>query len=265
MTTILDKLWLWAHEAGSYNGAWKLPKPSRITAAEAAFYMGIPNLVQVRYLDKPAPPYDQYAVALRPLKRVVWSIVGAGGCKDNTDEVSRVTDLAGRFPNITGVIMDDFFVREIDATGHTGTGYTPQQLNDIQRRLRLPERKLDLWVVLYDRELHLPVQDHLKQCDVVTFWTWESVNLSRLEENFAKVEQYAPNCRKLMGCYMYDFGAQKPMPVAELERQCSIGLRWIREGRIEGMLFVSSSICDLDLEAVEWTRQWIQSVGGEKI
>ena len=31
-------------------------------------------------------------------------------------------------------------------------------------------------------------------------------------------------------------------------------------GAIEGMVFLGSPICDLDLEAVEWTRRWINQV-----
>jgi hypothetical protein len=43
------------------------------------------------------------------------------------------------------------------------------------------------------------------------------------------------------------------------------GLQWLQEGRIEGMIFLASCICDLGLETVEWSRQWIQKVGGGKL
>ena len=39
------------------------------------------------------------------------------------------------------------------------------------------------------------------------------------------------------------------------------GLEWLRQGRIEGMVFLASCICDMGLETVEWTRQWIAEVG----
>ena len=41
--------------------------------------------------------------------------------------------------------------------------------------------------------------------------------------------------------------------------------KWLRQGRIEGMIFLASCICDLELEAVEWTRRWIAEVGGESV
>src|SRR5262245_35477496 len=95
MPTLRDHLWLWAHEAGSHDTGYDTPAPSRMTPAEAAFYLDIPNLIMVRYLGNPAPPFDRYAVSFRPLRRVVWSIVGAAG-KTEADERAHVLDLAGR-------------------------------------------------------------------------------------------------------------------------------------------------------------------------
>src|SRR5262249_22985274 len=43
--TVRDKLWLWGHDAGAHNDGWGLPRPSRIPPAEAAFYLGTPNLI----------------------------------------------------------------------------------------------------------------------------------------------------------------------------------------------------------------------------
>jgi hypothetical protein len=55
------------------------------------------------------------------------------------------------------------------------------------------------------------------------------------------------------------------MPVEWMRHQCELGLTWLKEGKIEGMIFLASCICDLDLEAVEWTRAWIREVGDEPI
>ena len=220
---VRDKFWIWGHEAGSHNTGWNLPKPSRITPAEGAFYLGVPNIIIVRYDDKPAPPFEQYALALSPLKR-----------------------LAARFPNICGVMMDDFF-----RGGEEIAVHTVDELKNIQRNLTVNDRKLDLWVVLYDHQLSHPVGDHLAQCDVVTFWTWRSEMLSALEENFERVEHFAPSCQKVLGCYMWDYGNRKPMPVSLMERQCQLGLQWLRDNRIDGMIFLASCICDLELETVE--------------
>lgn len=254
-----EKIWLWGHEAGSHDGC-NLPGKSRITPAEAAFYMGIPNLIMVKFHNKPVPPYEQYALPFRPLKNVVWSIVGDSGCSDTKEEVGIVKSLASVFPNISGVIMDDFFSRRKDAGGNRLPAYTPEELAGIKKQLVLPDRKLDLWVVLYDTEIGLPLEEHMEQCDVVTFWTWSAANLKNLEQNFQRVEKMSPSCRRVLGCYMYDYGTNSQMPLSMMEYQCNTGLRWLKEGRIDGIIFLASCICDLDIEAVEWTRAWISGM-----
>src|SRR6516162_10592685 len=85
-STVRERVWLWGHDASSHNDGWGLPKPSRITPTEAAFYLGIPNLIMVRYQGRPPLPFYQYALPFRALKRVVWSVVGASG---ETDERER--------------------------------------------------------------------------------------------------------------------------------------------------------------------------------
>ena len=240
---------------------WGLTATSRMTPAEGAFYLNVPNMILVRYNDLPEPPFEQYAVALRPLKQVVWSIVGAGGASANY-EVEAARNLAEKFPNFTGVMMDDFF--SDPATGKVAV-HDVESLNTIQKQLTVADRKLDLWVVLYNHQLEHPVGPHLETCDVVAFWTWNASQLTELEKNFTRAEDIAPSPRKILGCYMYDYGDRQPMPVELMQHQCEIGLQWLRDGRIDGMIFLASCICDLELETVGWTRDWIQTVGDESL
>ena len=262
MPKIKDKLWIWGHEAGSHNNDYGIKGLSRMTPTEGAFYLGVPNIIMVRCNNKPNPPFSQYAMALSPLKRVVWSVVGVGGLTEN-NEVALVCDLAAGFPNICGVIMDDFF-HAPDEKGNIAT-FTPFQLKTIKKQLVVSSHNLDLWVVLYGHQLDLPVGRHLEQCDVITFWTWKAKDLENMQQNFERAEKQFPFCRKVLGCYMYDYGDGKTMPISLMEKQCQIGLQWLKEGRIEGMVFLASCICDLGLEAVEWTRQWIQQLGEESL
>ena len=252
-----DRMWLWCHPAGSHNGSkYGIPSASRTTPVEACNYLGIRNALVVRYGDfGPFPPYDQFAVPFATLDRVVWSIVGAGG---RTDEETReaVLELAGRMPNITGVIMDDFFRASRGTEGLTAA-LSQDELQEVTDRLTLPDRRLDLWVVLYDHQLGYEVGPYLDRCDKVTFWTWQAENLANLEADYARAESLTPRHSRLLGCYMWDYGNSRPMPVELMRRQCEYGLELLRSGRIEGMIFLASCICDLQLEAVEWTRRWI--------
>ncbi len=266
MSAVRDHFWVWGHEAGSHDTVYNLYRGSRMTPAEGAYYLGVPNLIMVCFGGKPEPAqFDLYARSFTPLKRVVWSIIGDSSSTRNNaqSDLEAVLALAEEFPNITGAIMDDFF-HPLDARGVFSRMGVPR-LAEFRAHLHAAPRPLDLWVVLYDHDLDLPVQAHLAQCDIVTFWTWKPENLAKLEEHFARAEALTPGKRRMLGCYLFDFSAGKEITAAQMEAQCALGLRWLEEGRIDGMIFLATCICDLNYPAVEWTREWIAAVGDREL
>ena len=256
--TVRDKLWIWSHVAGAHNKDWEIPRPSRMTPVEGAVYLDVPNLMFIRYEGKPELPFDAFAISFRPLKQVVCSLTGSGG--DTSDEERQhVLQLAEWFPNITGFIMDDFF-------NTVGKGsLSLDQLARLQQELVIKGRKHPLYVVVYDFQLGLSIQEHLKHCDKITFWTWTADKLQELDRNFARLEEIAPDTGKLLGCYLWDYGRKRPLSLEMMQQQCETGLQLLRAGRIEGMVFLGSNICDIELPTVEYTRKWIAEVGGQQI
>ena len=256
--TVRDRLWIWGGAPGATNDEWG-HADSRMTAAEAAFYLGTPNLFLIRHKGRPSlEEYDQYALALSPLKRVVWALVESGG---DTDPERRdyVLKMPRRFPNVAGFIMDDYF--KGDGTAHLSL----DELKQLEQKRRTPDGgTLPLYVVVYTHQLHLPIQDHLAYCDKITFWTWKSEDLAKLELNFEALEKLAPNHPKLLGCYLWDFGNKAPMPLERMQRQVEYGYQLLQTGRIEGLIFLEHGVCDLGLEAVEWTKAWIARVGEQR-
>ncbi len=258
METVRDRLWLFTCVAGSDNDSLEkggFPKGSRMTPAEGAFYLDVPNLQMIRWKGLPAHPYDQYAEAFRPLKQTAWSIVGSGGRVDG-EEIDWVVDLATRHPNVTGAYMDDFIRKEGEGA------LTPEDLQALRPRLQLADRRLDLWVVAYVRQLDLPIAPLLEQCDIVNLWTWNSEVLVDLEKNLDKLEKLKPGGRVSLGCYLWDFHNQRPVTVEDMEHQCSLGLKWLQEGRIESISFLANTVMDIEADSPAWTRNWIQEAGG---
>lgn len=257
--TVRDRIWIWGGAPGATNDEWG-HAPSRMTAAEAAFYMGIPNLFLIRHKGRPKiEKYDQYAIALSPLKRVVWALVESGG---DTDPERRdyVLQMPARFPNIAGFVMDDYFKK--DGTAHL----TLDELQQLQQKRRTADgRTLPLYVVVYTHQLHLPLHEHLKYCDKITFWTWKSEDLDQLQQNFERLEEIAPNHPKLLGCYLWDFGNKSSIALDRMQRQTEYGYQLLQAGRIEGMIFLEHGVCDIGLETVRWTREWLAAVGDQKI
>ena len=258
MSTVRDRFWVFTCVAGSdddHLAKGGFPEGSRMTPAEGAFFLGVPNLLLIRWRGLPPPAeFERYAIGFTPLKQVVWSIVGSGGdCVG--DEVAAVLDLAGRFSNITGVIRDDFF------NEHGGGTLSVEELRHVRDRLVVGGKRLDTWVVLYTHQLDLPVTPHLEQCDLISFWTWNADELEHLEQRLARLEAISPGCRISLGCYLWDFHNQRPVPMPLMQHQCELGLTWLKQGRIENMVFLANTVCDLGLEVADWTRDWILRVG----
>lgn len=264
--TLRDCFWLWGQEAGCHNDAWGLPSKSRMTPAEAAHDLGIPGVMFVRYNDLPAPSlFEQNALALRPFPRVVWSIIGDSQSKSNDQktDLGEVIGLAERHPNLVGAVMDDFF--DPAARDKFFARYSLEEVQAFRQKLNRAKRPLDLYVVLYEYGLDLPIEGHLVACDVITFWTWQLGNLPSLQQNFEKLQRMAPQKRKMLGLYLWAYGDKQPMPVELMEMQCEYARTLLKNGDIEGAIFCANCVCDLNLEAVEWTRRWIQKVGDEAV
>ena len=69
---VRDRLWIWGHPAGVYNGSYLAPlgRKSTIEPVAAADWMGIRNMIFVRYQGKPRPPFETYYEPFKKLDRV---------------------------------------------------------------------------------------------------------------------------------------------------------------------------------------------------
>ena len=68
----------------------------------------------------------------------------------------------------------------------------------------------------------------------------------------------------MLGCYLADYRRKAGVPIPSMKLQCETGLRWLREGKIEGMIFLGNTTMDFGFDSVEWTRDWIRDVGDQK-
>jgi hypothetical protein len=120
-------------------------------------------------------------------------------------------------------------------------------------------------VTLYTQHLDLPLGDYMDLIDVITLWTWKSSEIAHLEANLKKVQRAYPKHKIIQGCYMYDFSRKQPVGTADMKIQCETGLRWLKEGRTEGMIFLANTVADFDFDSVEWTRNWIAEVADNRL
>jgi hypothetical protein len=262
--TIGDRLWIWGRPAGIYNDTHfrKQGLRSTVEPLDAARYMGLRNMIYICPTTFP-PPYDQVYRPFATLDRVYWSLVSAGG---GTTAAAREAAfaLAERHQNLVGFILDDFFhepsAGNAPAAGPTRpfrASLTPDELRAIRTR---PVRggHVPLMAVIYTGQVCPAARAHLAEVDQVSLWTWRPVNLKNLESNFAAMERLTPDKPIFLGCYMFDFSGNKPLPVELMKEQVRLGYAWLKSGRIAGIIFLSTGTVGVGLEAVAWTRDWIR-------
>jgi hypothetical protein len=243
-----------------------MKRRSVMSPAEFAYFLGIPNIIMVQASSSEAkygrfePPFSQYTLALRPLERVVWSVVGSGGFTDPA-ETREVLEMIPEFPNIVGVMLDDFFT--LNTEGKRAQ-WSVDELKTLRRQLDKLGRNLEIFVTLYYRGVGLPLNDYLELIDVITLWGGPA-DLPDLDTHLEKVEQYLPGKRKMLGCYLADYSNAEGLPVPLMKLQCEKGLQWLQQGRIEGMIFLGNTLADFGFESVEWVRSWIEKVGEQPI
>jgi hypothetical protein len=251
------------------NSDWNyFKRRSLMSPAESAYYFEIPNVIMVQIgkntpqFTRFEPPFAQHAIALRPLKRVQWSVVGSGGFT-SPEETKEVLELARKTPNIVGIYLDDFFHTR-DKDGKRAI-LSVDELRQIRQELQSSGKKLDINATFYTTLMERPLGDYLELVDQLTLWTWKPADLANLESNMAKLEKVAPRARKWLGCYVVDYDQKNSWPVDGMKYQCEMGLRWLKEKRIDEIVFIGNTEMDLDFEAVEWTRDWIRKFGETKL
>lgn len=252
-----SELWIWGQDAGSHHeaadGVFKLPGVNKMEPKEGCDYLGIPNICRVGMSGKPEPPFDDEAEKIKDAPKVVWSIIGDNGSlrnDDGSDDTEAVIEVAKKYPNIVGAVMDDFLSEKRRAV------YSPEIIGD--RAEMLHNAGLKLWTVIYENELIETSEPYLDKCDVITFWTWYSELLTDVEKNLAKLKSMLHKNQKIyLGCYMWDYGNSQLMPMDRMKYQLELYKKLIEAGEVEGIIFCSNCIADIGLDAVEYTRKWI--------
>lgn len=292
--TVRDRLWLFTVFAGGDNASLEsggVRGGSRMTPAEGAFWLNVPNLLLIRSSNLPPLPegawraktsFEQWAISFQPLDRVVWSVVGSGG-KGGMNELGPVLQLAGKYPNINGIYLDDFIIdakKQPDGTYAGRPALHPDELKAARERMKAIKRPMDIWVTLYTHEICPPrktkspgfrgcvppLAQFLDQFDVLTLWTWNADELPALEENLAALEAIAPKKRRIaLGMYIWDYPNRRPVPLELMKHQCELGLKWLKEKRVEELIFLGNTSLDVGLPSAEYARDWIARHGHEPL
>lgn len=266
MATVRDKLWMFgsrAHDDDVWLGKsseYRFTRWSRITPAEGAFMLDIPNMILVNSDGIPVPFSDDaygYAESFCRMDRVLWSITGSAGFRIGNEE-EFICELAEKYPNITGAFLDDYFGKYLGPPDANEKIYN--DLKSIREKLDKACRKLSLYVVCYTHQLYKLEPEALEFIDGITLWTWEYEKLRELHEHFEYMEKLFPDKKKLLGIYILDYPSGMPVPDEYMELQCEYGLKLMQEGRGDGLVFCTNCVMGAGLPSEKWLRKWIENV-----
>ena len=258
MSRFKDHLWLWGQDVMSHQkrGFWKIPSGNKMDAAEGARWLGIENVFRVVMTGMPVPPFDEETRKLADMKKVVWSAVGDLSSRRNNEktDLDEVLRQAKLFPNVTGAILDDFFFR--DEEKDTWARWDIGTVRDMKRQLH--DAGLEFSVVWYKQALQWPVQDYLKEFDVITYWNLaEYTEKDELPQDLQTMLEKTPGRRRMTGCYLWNYGGAKPLSIEELKRDCELFRGMLMKKQTEGIIFCANCILDVGGPAMDWVRGWI--------
>jgi len=256
-----DCFWLWGHPEGRYNTEYGNNKVSRMTPMEGCLYLGINKTFMVPVgVDVNRRQYNK---SFKTLSEVAWECYKAA--KDPAVIEPLIED-AKDFPNITGVVFDDF--QRYDAYKE----FDVQNLWNIHERLQTNEvRPLNMWMVLYTHEFGVdPEKDedfkrYIEPFDGIIMWNWMESHYKEIPEKFELFKKLTPNNRRMFGCYLYNFGERKQATGEAVKWQLDFYRERILAGEAEGVVLHTNTMADLDYEAYDAACEWMDLHGDEII
>lgn len=266
MATARDKFWIFGvrpHQDDIWLGKQREGRKfyrSRITPAEGAFLLNVPNMLLVNCDGIPVPFSEDaagYAESFRPLKKVLWGGKGSGGFRIGNEE-KYICKLCEEYPNIAGEFLDDIFGDYAKSPNRVEE--SAALLSEIRGELDKAPRPMELYVTWYTHEMWAAVPEISRYLDGISIWNWHCEDIPKLAETFAAAEQAFPQHKKLLGIYMYDFPSGMPVPSDLMEYQCNFGLKMLEEGRLDGMVFEANSVMGVGLSSEKWLTEWIDQV-----
>ena len=160
----------------------------------------------------------------------------------------RFSELSKTCPQLTGVIVDDFFNdypklltaedvldikdaligKTVDASGHV----------DHSSPATTPDLKL--YIVVYEHQLARPLEETvLNAIDGVSFWTWkQNENFTNFDTNVDAIKRRFPGREVIAGVYVYN-GAQTPTPES-VHHIIGQAVEMYEAGKIDGLLIFAA-------------------------
>jgi len=259
---VRDCIWVWGNPEMAQPGTHAVDTYAEAGPAERAKLLGVPNII-LAGLGLPQDDSKAEAVVAEAAgaPRLICEIDRDGEGDDRPfvydQALARVCGLAGRYPQMEGVLLDDMSSVAVDR------GLKPEHIQGIRTALSTCPKPLKLWAALYTMNLDRPgIAEYVRALDGILLAEWHAKNLPDLENQVHRCRRESPDKPIFLCLYLYDYGENRRMPLDLLEMQCTSALKLLHAGDISGI--VPLTITD-DAETVSWFAKWVGEVGGQTV
>jgi len=250
MAAVRDALWLWGTRANALQ-SYGFPT-SRMTVAQGLAELGLDQAMMCGML----PPSEDEYLRVHRCRRILWEMSFEEGFGFERP-LEPIAKLHRAHPNVVGVLLDDFSTTEIKK------GAQPELLARMRRYM---PGSMQLWLVIYSMSLGIPnLPQYLRHADGISFWVWDPKDLAQLPQSVRRCNELSAGMPMILGLYLYDFSGNKPLSCEQMERQVLAAMQLLRKGECAGLCLLGSSVMDIGLETVDWTKKWIKGCGAERL
>ena len=275
---------------GSITQAWNrasVTAARRMTPAEGAFYLNIPNLLLIRSNNLPRLPDSEHGRArneLPAIRHLVSAarpgrLVGRGQRWSGRHGRIALRPVAGPgVPQYRRHLPGRFHHRPEERGRRPpdrASRLAAQRTRAAREKLKSLGRPMDVWVTLYTHEVN---PKHPGTSIAIRRWPTFSTSSTCL-----RCGRGTPtSCRSWKRAWRpwnaspprsgaspwgvpLGLPHSRPVPLEFDAHQCELGLKWLKEKRIQEMIFLANTVLDVGLPSAEFARNWIAKVGAQTI
>lgn len=250
MEKLRNKVWIWGHPPHSLVAEFNLD--GNVTPVDGMDYFGAKNVFYVPMHN--SVDRDACSKECERCLNLGWSIEHAG-------QVDDVIELAEKYKNITVGVFDDFFNK---GTKGSYEHYTLEKLLELKNKLHAANNPLQMWLVYYTMNKDEKVlKEFLPVFDGIILWFWHAANNDEFELKVKEFLERHKNQRRMVGCYLYDFGNNKEADPNTVLYQLNRAKELLKAGLIEGIVLHTNGVADMGFKAVEVAKKWMEENGDE--
>lgn len=250
-----DRVWIWGHPENSLKGSFGIDKDGDVTPVNGMEYLGAKNVFYV--------PMGRLTTSEKDVKSAELQdkYISFGWSKEPWDTFDEIIERKKRFPSFKIVIYDDFFRSENE--GNNALSVSKEEL--LANKKKLNDNGLEMWVVFYERDKDVDISDYLECFDGFSFWFWNQPTEEQYLEAVKMFIEKTPNKKRLIGCYLYDFGRECACDPDRVEIELDHDRDLLGKGLIDGFILHTNAVGGMGLEGYERCARWMKNNGDKEI